>query len=109
MADCVRTILAGWLRSRPDHAERIAQDTPGDPTASPSQPATLATGTRWAYEQECDLGSTPQRVTITIDSQGAGGYVVLRTSRWAMDCEADVAQLVRWLREALEAAKGVER
>lgn len=66
-------------------------------------------GTRIVYAQKsdcCDLSEMDQRLSLTITDGGGGGYVVMRTRRWAIGSEDDLDKLVDVIREALvEAAK----
>lgn len=104
----VAAIMAESGLTRVDSPGEAVTWQPGDPVATPAVPGKLAHGTRWVYTQPCERGGDDQRVSISIDSQAAGGYIVLRTARWVMDSEAEVAQLVRWMLDALARAKEVE-
>lgn len=72
----------------------------------------VADGTRMVYTQEadcCDDSGADHRLSLTIADGGGGGYVVMRTRRWAIDSEADVGALASAIREALVRAAEVPR
>lgn len=67
---------------------------------------TIGEGTRIVLTQPCDDTDTNQRFSVTVVDNG-GGYVAIRTRRWAIDSERDIDALVDAIRRGLALAAEV--